>query len=131
MNFTARPLFLGGTDLADVRLVHGGVDVHVLVHLGGDDEQLRRLERGGHGLAGIDLASMTMPSSGADDARVAEVGLGIVQRGLGLVDGGLAQPLHWASTGGGWSVYVSMSVSEMYSLLISTSLWARSSLFLA
>ena len=39
MNVTGRFSRLGLQDLADVRLVHAGVNVHVLVHVRGDDEQ--------------------------------------------------------------------------------------------
>src|SRR2546430_419535 len=59
--------------------------------VGGDDEQLGRLEGGGHGLAGIDLALDDDAVHRRADLRVAEVGLGVLQVGLGLLDGRLRQ----------------------------------------
>ena len=50
------PALLGVADQADVGLVDRGVDVDLLLQVGGDDEHHGRLELRGHRLARIDLA---------------------------------------------------------------------------
>ena len=56
MNSTGSFRSLGLADQSDVGLVDRGVDVHLLLHVRGDDEQLGRLELRGQRLPVVDLA---------------------------------------------------------------------------
>src|SRR5439155_24834898 len=69
----------------DVGLVHADLDLH-LGEVLGDREQHRRLQRGGHRLADVDLARDDHAVDRRADRRVLEVGRRLGETGLLLVD---------------------------------------------
>ncbi len=78
-----RPLALA--DLADIGLVDADLELHRGKILG-DGEQHRRLERGGDGLAGIDLAREHHAGHRRIDGRLGKIGLRRGQLRAGLAD---------------------------------------------
>jgi hypothetical protein len=83
---------LAGLDRADVGLVDRCLQLHV-PEVGGDDEQHRRLQRGGNRLAGIDRARQNDAVDGRIDGAFGEVrllrleiGIGDGQIGFGAVE---------------------------------------------
>ncbi len=80
-------LALGLFDQSDVGFVDRSVDVHLLPHIGGDHEQLRCLELGGHRLARVDFTIDDDAVDGRADLGIVEIRQGGLERRLGLVDG--------------------------------------------
>ena len=73
---------------ADVGLVDRRLDLHVAQVLR-DGEQHRRLQAGGHGLAGVDVAQDHRAVDRRADDGALEVDLRLLEQRLALLDGGL------------------------------------------
>ena len=80
------PPFLGVANQADIGLIHGRVDIHLLTHVGGDDEQTGCLKLGSECLSRVDQSIDYQTVHRRGDVGIGQIRLGILETGLGLVD---------------------------------------------
>ena len=83
------PMAVGVLDQPDVGLVDRAEHQHPLLHFRRDDEHVRGLESGGHGLTGIHFAVDHHPVDGRGDVRILQIRFRNSKPRPGLLDVGL------------------------------------------